>query len=133
MKLREREPIRNFFGAMTVLTEADTQRDPQLYPRIVQAWNFLKKYMANSRRFDWGTKAACRASMRDVQSAAEDFGIWTGINLAAGLAALVTLMNIPHRKQDTVLKQMVFINSSAIHGDLCIPMHTYAYYADVRL
>ena len=43
MKLREQEPLRNFFGAMAILKETGAQRDPQLYPRVVQAWDFLQK------------------------------------------------------------------------------------------
>ena len=59
--------------------------------------------------------------MRDVQLAAKDCGIGTGINSAADWAPLVTLINMPDRKQDVVLKKMKFINSFARHGDLCIP------------
>ena len=46
--------------------------------------------------------------MRDVHAATE------------GWAALVALMNMPEKKQDLVLKKMETLNSSAIHGDLCI-------------
>ena len=91
MKLREREPLRNFFGAMAILKEAGAQRDPQLYPPVVQAWDFLKKFMSESDRLNWGTEAACRASMRDVHAAAEDCGIGTAINSAEAWAALVVL------------------------------------------
>ena len=35
MKLWEREPMRNFFGAMAIITVADTQRDPQIYPHLL--------------------------------------------------------------------------------------------------
>ena len=75
MKLQEQQPMHNFFRAMAILIAADLKRDPQLYPRVVQAWDFLRKYLADSWRLDWGTKVICRASMGDGQWAAEDCGI----------------------------------------------------------
>ena len=33
----------------------------------------------------------------------------------------MALMNMPEKKQDLVHKRMETVNSSAIHGDLCIP------------
>ena len=124
MKLREQEPLRNFFGAMAILKETGAQRDPQLYPRVVQAWDFLQKYVSDSDRLDWGTEAVCRASMRDIHAPAEDCGIGTAINSAKGWAALVVLMNMPEKKQKSLLKKMETLNSSAIHGNLCIPTMT---------
>ena len=53
MKLKEGRPLRSFFSASEILTEASEQRDPQLYPRVVQAWDFLRKYVTDSERLNW--------------------------------------------------------------------------------
>ena len=71
MKLREQEPLRNFFAAMDILNESGKQRDPQLYLRMVQAWDFLQKYESKSDRLNWDTEAGCRAFMRYVHAAAQ--------------------------------------------------------------
>ena len=77
--------------------------------------------MSDSNRLDWGSEAACTASMMNVHAAPEDYGIVTAINFADGWAALVALMNMPDKKKDLLLKKMETKNSSAIHGYLCIP------------
>ena len=82
MKLKERQPLRNFFSASDILSEATYQRDPKLYPRVVQAWDFLRKCVSESERLNWNTEAACRATIRDVHDAAVDCGIGTGIKSA---------------------------------------------------
>ena len=103
MKLREQYPQRNFFSAPDILRAAGKQRDPLLYPRVVQAWDFLRKYVSQSDRLDWGTEAACRATMRDIQIAVEDCGIAAAISTPEGWAALVTMMNMPEKKRDSLL------------------------------
>ena len=52
IKLREQEPLQNFFGAMATLNKSGKQRDSQLYPLVVQAWDFLQKYVSASDRLD---------------------------------------------------------------------------------
>ena len=118
MKLREQHPKQNFFSAPDILEAAGTQRDPQLYPRVVQAWDFLRKYVSESDRLDWGTEAACRATMKDIQSAAEDCGIAAAITTPEGWAVLVTMMNITENKQESLLKRLETENSASIYGDL---------------
>ena len=83
MKLREQHPCHNFFGALLILNTAERERDPLLYQQEVQAWDFLQKYIAESGKLDTSTEAASRASMRDVQTAAKDCCIRTGIQSAA--------------------------------------------------
>ena len=95
MKLKEGRPQRNFFSASEILTEASEQRDPQLYPRLVQLWDFLRKYVTDSERLNWDTEAACRASTREINEAAEDCGISSAMHAPNAWAALIALMNMP--------------------------------------
>ena len=66
---------------------------------MIEAWDFLRKYVSESDRLDWGTEAACRATMRDIQFAAKDCGIAETISTADGWETLVTLMNMPDKNQ----------------------------------
>ena len=75
------------------------QRDPQLYQWVVEAWDFLRKYVSEFDRLDWGTEAVCRATMRDIQFAAKDCGIAAAISTADGWKTLVTLMNMQDKSQ----------------------------------
>ena len=52
MKLKEGRPQLSFFLAAEILVEASEQRNPQLYPRVVQAWDFLRKYVADSGKLN---------------------------------------------------------------------------------
>ena len=59
--------------------------------------------------------------MRDIQSAAEDCGIAAAITTPEGWAALVTMMNMPEKKQESLLKKLEAKNLASIYGDLCLP------------
>ena len=52
MKVKEQQPLRNFFGATDILNKSGKQRDPQLYPQVVQAWDFPQKYVSKSDRLN---------------------------------------------------------------------------------
>ena len=106
MKLKEGRPQLSFFLAAEILVEASEQRDPQLYPRVVQAWDFLRKYVTDSERLNWDSEAACRASTREIYEAAEDCGISSAMRTPNAWASLVALMNMPEKKMESVLKRM---------------------------
>ena len=104
-KLKEEHLNVAFFLAPAILDMAATQRDPQLYPRVVQAWEFLRKYVSDSGRLNWSSEPACRATTREICDAAEDCGISTAMQSADSWGALVALMNMPEKKMDTTLKK----------------------------
>ena len=106
VKLKEDYPDTGFFSTSAILSIAATQRDPQLYPRVVQAWEFLRKYVSDSGNLNWGSESACRATTREICDAAEDCGISTAMQSADSWGALVALMNMPEKKMDTTLKRM---------------------------
>ena len=73
---------------------------------MVQAWDFLRKYVTDSERLNWDSEAACRASTRDIYEAAEDCGISSAMRTPNAWASLVALMNMPEKKMESVLKRM---------------------------
>ena len=89
---------------------------------MVQAWDFLRKYVADSERLNWDTEAACRASTREIYEAAEDCGISLAMRTPDAWASLVALMNTPEKKMKSVLNKMdrekpMATNTTA----LCLP------------
>ena len=82
MKLQENNPDTSFFPAAVILSTATLLRDPQLYPRVVQAWEFLRKYVSDSGKLNWDTEPACRATTREIWDAADDCGISTAMQSA---------------------------------------------------
>ena len=89
---------------------------------MVQTCDFLRKYVAESERLNWDTEAACRASMREVYKAAEDYGISTAMQTPGAWASLVALMNMPERKMEVVLKKMYTANPMASNSmEPCLP------------
>ena len=122
MKIKERRPQMSFFSASKILVVASKQRDPQLYPQVIQAWDFLRKYVADSGKLNWDTEAACRASTREICDAAEDCGISPAMQTPDSWGALVALMNMPEKKMDAVLKKMENKNPMATNtSTLCLP------------
>ena len=113
MKLKENHPDASFFHATEILSTATLQRDPQLYPRVVQAWEFLRKYVSDSGKLNWDTEPACRATTREICDAADDCRISTAMQSADSWGALVTLMNMPKKKMDSTLKKMESDNPTA--------------------
>jgi hypothetical protein len=77
MALKERTK-KNFFPAAQLLDEASKHRDTLMYPKIVQTWEFIRRYVSESDKLNWGTEPACRATMREVLAAAEDCEILGG-------------------------------------------------------
>ena len=71
MRLKEQTGW-NFFSATDLLRESASHRDTLLFPQVIQAWEFTRKYITNSDRLNWDSEAECRAMMRDVLAAAED-------------------------------------------------------------
>ena len=59
---------KNFFKASEIVAEAAKHRDTLLFPRVIQPWEFIRRFVSDSDRLNWGTEPACRASMRDVQA-----------------------------------------------------------------
>ena len=119
MGLKERMG-RNFFKATEILAEAAKHRDTLLFPRVIQTWEFIRRYLSDSNRLNWGTEPACRASIQDVQAAVEDCGIGTTMQSAEAWAALVALMNKPDKKQKECLKRLKTANA-ATFSDFIIP------------
>ena len=122
IKLNEGRPQMSFFSAAEILAEALEQREPQLYPQVVQAWDFLRKYVTDSGRLNWDTEAACRASTREIYEAAEDCGISSAMRTPDAWASLVALMNMPEKKMESVVKKMDRENPMATNTlALCLP------------
>ena len=53
--------------ATQLLEEAVKHRDTLMYPRVIQTWEFIRRYMSESDKLNWSTEPACRASMRKQQ------------------------------------------------------------------
>ena len=121
MELREEHPQQNFFRGPEILEIPGTQRDTKHHPRVVQAWDFLRKFVSDSDRLDWSSEAARRATMRDVESAAEDCGVSTALNSPQTWSVLVCMMNMPEKLQEALVKKLQAKNSASIYSDLCIP------------
>ena len=109
MAIKERMK-KNFFPATQLLEEAAQNQDTLLYPRVIQTWEFIRRYVSESDKLNWGTEPACRASMREVLAAAEDCKIGTTLRSADSWGALVALMNMPDKKQDKCLKKLKAYN-----------------------
>ena len=92
-----------------------------LFPRVIQTWKFIRRYVFDSDRLNWGTKAACRATMRDVLAAAEDCSIGTTMRSPEAWAPLVALMNMPNKKQDLCLQKMRTANAATFSDELIVP------------
>ena len=73
---------------------------------MVQAWDFLRKYVTDSGKLNWDTEASCRASTREIYNAAEDCGISSAMQTLDAWASLVALMNMLEKKMESVLKKM---------------------------
>ena len=125
MELHEIHPERYFYDATEILEMADGQRDTGHYPRVVQTWEFLRKYVTESGRLDWSTEPARRATMRDVKAAAEDCGISNAVITPQAWSALVCMMNMPEKLQEALNKKLETENSAAIYSDLVIPTRLY--------
>ena len=71
MALKER--TKTFFSPATqLLEEAAKHRDTLMYPRVIQTWESIRKYVSESDNLIWSTEPAYRASMREVLAAAEN-------------------------------------------------------------
>ena len=59
MALKERTK-KNFFPATQLLEEAAKHRDTLMYPKVIQTWEFIRKYVSESDKLNWSTEPACK-------------------------------------------------------------------------
>ena len=91
-----------------------------MYPKIVQTWEFIRRYLSESDKLNWGKEPACRATMRKVLAAAEDCKIRTTLRSAEAWAALVVFMNMTDKMQEECIKKLK-ANNSATFSEAYIP------------
>ena len=104
---------RSFFLATQLLDKAAKHRDTLMYPKVIQTWEFIRKYVSESDELNWSTELACRASMREVlAAAAEDCDIGTTLRSAEAWVALVVFMNMTDKKQEECMKKLKAYNTA---------------------
>ena len=83
-----------------------------MYPKVIQTWEFIRKYVSESDKLNWSTEPACRASMREVLAAAEDCEIGMTLRSAEAWAAIVVFMNMTDKKQEECMKKLKAYNTA---------------------
>ena len=44
---------KNFFKASEILAKAAKHRDTLLFPRVIQTWEFIRRFVSESDRLNW--------------------------------------------------------------------------------
>ena len=82
-----------------------------------ETWEFIRKYVSQSDKLNWSTEPACRASMREVLAAAEDWDIGSTLWSAEAWAAIVVFMNMTDKKQAECMKKLKAYNAATFSED----------------